>query len=166
MKNQYLDAGKIVNTHGIRGEIKVFPLCDGPEFLLEFDRFFIEGEEIKVLSSRVHKNTTLMRLEGIDNIDMAEAMRGKVLQIACDDIELEEGQYFIEDLIGMKVIDADTGKEYGTLKSVLQTGANDVYEIQGKDRIYLVPKIDEVVLNTDLESETITIRPLKGLFDE
>ena len=164
MKNKYLDAGKIVNTHGIRGELKIYPLCDGPDFLLEFDRFFIDGNEIEVVSSRVHKNVTLMRLKGIDHIDQAEAMVGKVLQIDCDDIELAEGQYFIEDLIGMRVVDADSGKEYGKLKSVIQTGANDVYEVQG-DKLYLVPKIDDVVLNTDLESGIITIRPLKGLFD-
>lgn len=165
MKNQYLDAGKIVNTHGIRGEIKVFPLCDGPEFLLEFDRFFINGEEIEVISSRVHKNVALIRLSGIDHIEQAEQLVGNILQINCDDIELEEGRYFIEDLVGMKVVDVDTGKEYGTLKSVIQTGANDVYEVQG-DKLYLIPKIDEVVLNTDMDAGIISIRPLKGLFDE
>ena len=164
MKNKYLDAGKIVNTHGIRGEMKIFPLCDGPDFLLEFDRFFIDGNEIVVKSSRVHKNVVLMRLDGIDNIDQAETMVGKILQIDSDDIELDEGQYFIEDLIGLRVIDADNGKEYGKLKSVIQTGANDVYEVQG-DRLYLVPKIDDVVISTDLEEGVITIRPLKGLFD-
>lgn len=164
MKNKYLDAGKIVNTHGIRGELKVYPLCDSPEFLLEFDRFFIDRNEIKVTSSRVHKNVTLMRLDGIDHIDKAEQMIGKILQIDADDVELDEGQYFIEDLIGMRVVDIDSGKEYGTLKSVIQTGANDVYEVQG-DRLYLVPKIDDVVIDTDLEKGVISIRPLKGLFD-
>ncbi len=164
MKNSYLDAGKIVNTHGIRGEIKVYPLCDGPDFLLEFDRFFIDGTEVNVVSSRVHKNVTLIRLEGVDHIDQAEAFVGKILQINCEDIELEDGRYFIEDLIGAKVIDVDTGKEYGNLKSVIQTGANDVYEVQG-DRLYLIPKIDEVVIDTDLENGVISVRPLKGLFD-
>ncbi len=164
MKNKYLDAGKIVNTHGIRGELKIYPLCDSPEFLLEFNRFFIDGDEIEVISSRVHKNVVLMRLEGIDHIDRAETMIGKILKIDSDDVELDEGQYFIEDLIGMRVIDVDTGKEYGKLKSVIQTGANDVYEVQG-DKLYLVPKIDEVVIDTDLEKGIITIRPLKGLFD-
>ena len=105
-----------------------------------------------------------MRLKGIENIDQAEAMIGKILQIDCDDIELDEGQYFIEDLIGLRVVDADSNKEYGILKNVIQTGANDVYEVQG-DRLYLVPKIDQVVLDTDLEKGIITIRPLKGLFD-
>ncbi len=164
MKNKYLDAGKIVNTHGIRGELKIYPLCDSPEFLLEFDRFFIDGDEIEVVSSRVHKNVVLMRLEGIDHIDKAETMIGKILRIDSDDVELDEGQYFIEDLIGMQVVDVDTGKEYGKLKSVIQTGANDVYEVQG-DKLYLVPKIDEVVIDTDLEKGIIMIRPLKGLFD-
>lgn len=165
MKNKYLDAGKIVNTHGIRGEIKIYPLCDSPEFLLEFDRFFIDKEEVEVISSRVHKNVTLMKLKGIEHIDQAEAMVGKILQINCDDVELDDGQYFIEDLIGLRVIDADSGKEYGKLKSVIQTGANDVYEVQG-EKLYLVPKIDDVVLDTDLDKGVIIIRPLKGLFDD
>lgn len=165
MKNQFLDAGKIVNTHGIRGEVKVYPLCDGPEFLLEFDRFFIDGEEIEVIASRVHKNTTLLRLKNIDHIDEAERLVGKIIKINCDDIELEEDRYFIEDLIGIKVADIDTGKEYGTLKNVIQTGANDVYEVQG-DKLYLIPKIDNVVLKTDMEAGVIYIRPLEGLFDE
>lgn len=165
MKNQFLDAGKIVNTHGIRGELKVYPLCDGPDFLLEFDRFFIDNQEMTVISSRVHKNVTLLKLEGVDHIDQAEALIGKIIKINSDDIELEDGRYFIEDLIGMKVIDHDTGKEYGILKNVIQTGANDVFEVQG-DRVYLVPKIDDVVISTDLEAGIITIRPLKGLFDE
>ena len=143
----------------------MFPLCDGPEFLLEFDRFFINGEEIEVISSRVHKNVALIRLSGIDHIEQAEQLVGNILQINCDDIELEEGRYFIEDLVGMKVVDIDTGKEYGTLKSVIQTGANDVYEVQG-DKLYLIPKIDEVVLNTEMDAGIISIRPLKGLFDE
>ncbi len=165
MKNSYLDAGKIVNTHGIRGELKIFPLCDSPDFLLEFDRFFIDGKPVKVISGRVHKNVALIRLENIDTIEKGETLIGTVLQIACDDVELEDGRYFIEDLIGMKVVDIDSAKVYGTLKNVIQTGANDVYEVQG-DRLYLVPKIDDVVLDTDFENETIYIRPLKGLFDD
>lgn len=165
MKNQFLEAGKIVNTHGIRGELKVFPLCDGPEFLLEFDRFFIDNNEMEVVTSRVHKNVALVRFKNVDRIDQAEPFIGKIIKINADDVELEDGRYFIEDLIGMKVVDHDTGREYGTLTNVIQTGANDVYEVKG-DRLYLVPKIDDVVINTDLEAGLISIRPLKGLFDE
>ncbi len=165
MKNQLLDAGKIVNTHGIRGEVKVFPLCDGPEFLLEFDRFFMNGSELEVASSRAHKNVTLIKFKGIDRIEDAEKLIGTVIQLNCDDVELEDGRYFIEDLIGMKVIDADTNVEYGKLTNVIQTGANDVYEVKG-NKLYLIPKIDDVVLNIDADNRIITIRPLKGLFDD
>ncbi len=165
MKNKFLDAGKIVNTHGIRGEIKVYPLCDSPDFLLEFDRFFIDQNEIEVVTARTHKNTVLIKFDGIDRMEQAQQLIGKILQINCNDIELEEGRYFIEDLIGLKVVDADTGKEYGILKNIIQTGANDVYEVHG-DKVYLIPKIDEVVLNIDIESSIITIRPLKGLFED
>lgn len=165
MKKDFLDAGKIVNTHGLRGEIRIYPLCDSADFLLDFERFYLEGKEIKISSSRVHKNQLLAKLDGINTIEDAERIIGKVLQIRHDDIELDENQYFIEDLIGMKVVDADNGTEYGILKNVFQTGANDVYEVVG-DETYLVPKIDEVVLSTDFETNCITIRPLKGLFDK
>lgn len=164
MKNDFLEAGKIVNTHGLRGEIKIYPLCDSADFLCQFNRFFIDGQQIEILSSRVHKNQLLAKLSGIDSIDVAQSYIGKIIQIKSTDVELEDGQYFIEDLLGMRVIDADTGKEYGILKNIFSTGANDVYEVVG-EKTYLVPKIDDVVLSTDFDQGTIIIRPLKGLFD-
>lgn len=165
MKEMYLDAGKIVNTHGIRGEVRVYPLCDDAEFLTEFSRFFIDGEEVSVISSRVHKNQALIRLEDIDTIDKAETLVGKIIKIHRDDVELDEGQFFIEDLKGLHVFDADNGKEYGVIVNIIQTGANDVFEVQG-DRTYLVPKIDSVVLDIDTQAGRVMIRPLEGLFDE
>lgn len=167
MKKEYLEAGKIVTTHGIKGEVKIMPYCDSAELLCEFDRLFIgkNHEEITVERSRVFKNMVIAKLEGIDTPETAENLRNKLLYMHRDDLELDEDTYFIQDLIGIEVADADTGFVYGTISDVMQTGANDVYVIKGSDREYLVPAIADVVVSTDLDGNLMKIRPLDGLFD-
>ena len=167
MKKQYLEAGKIVTTHGIRGEVKIMPYTDVPELLCEFDRLFIgkEHREVIIERSRVFKNTVIAKIEGISTPEDAEKLRNKILYMHRDDLELDEDTYFIQDLIGMEVRDADSGQVYGRLDDVMQTGANDVYVIKGDDREYLVPAIADVIVSTDLENDIMTIRPLDGLFD-
>ena len=167
MKKQYLEAGKIVTTHGIRGEVKIMPYTDVPELLCEFDRLFIgkEHREVIIERSRVFKNTVIAKIEGINTPEEAETLRTKILYMHRDDLELDEDTYFIQDLIGMEVRDADSGQVYGRLDDVMQTGANDVYVIKGDDREYLVPAIADVIVSTDLENDIMTIRPLDGLFD-
>lgn len=167
MKKQYLEAGKIVTTHGIKGEIKIMPYTDYPELLCEFDRLFLgkNHEEINVERSRVFKNMVIAKLEGYDTPEAAERLRNKILYMHRDDLELDEDTYFIQDLIGIEVSDADSGFVYGKITDVMQTGANDVYVVQGKDREYLVPAIPEVVITTDIDENTMTIRPLEGLFE-
>ena len=167
MKKQYLEAGKIVTTHGIRGEVKIMPYTDVPELLCEFDRLFIgkEHREINIERSRVFKNTVIAKLEGIDTPEAAEKLRNKILYMHRDDLELDDDTYFIQDLIGMEVRDADSGQVYGRLDDVMQTGANDVYVIKGDDKEYLVPAIADVIVSTDLENDIMTIRPLDGLCD-
>jgi len=167
MKKQYLEAGKIVTTHGIRGEVKIMPYTDVPELLCEFDRLFIgkEHKEINIQRSRVFKNTVIAKLEGIDTPEEAEKLRNKILYMHRDDLELDDDTYFIQDLIGMEVRDADSGQIYGKLADVMQTGANDVYVIKGDDKEYLVPAIADVIVSTDIENDVMTIRPLDGLFD-
>jgi 16S rRNA processing protein rimM len=167
MKKQYLEAGKIVTTHGIRGEVKIMPYTDYPELLCEFDRLFLgkNHEEITIERSRVFKNMIIAKLKGYDTPEAAEKLRNKILYMHRDDLELDENTYFIQDLIGIEVSDADSGFVYGKITDVMQTGANDVYVIQGKDREYLVPAIPEVVISTDIDENTMTIRPLEGLFE-
>lgn len=167
MKKQYLEAGKIVTTHGIKGEIKIMPYTDYPELLCEFDRLFLgkNHEEINVERSRVFKNMVIAKLEGYDTPEAAEKLRNKILYMHRDDLELDEDTYFIQDLIGIEVSDDDSGFVYGKITDVMQTGANDVYVIQGKDREYLIPAIPEVVITTDIDENTMTIRPLEGLFE-
>ena len=165
MKKEYLEAGKIVNTHGIKGEVKIMPYTDFPELLCEFDRLFLDKKEIFIERSRVAKNMVIAKLEGIDTPEQAEKLRNKILYMHRDDLELDDDTYFIQDLIGIEVKDVDTDFVYGKITDVMQTSANDVYVIRGNDKEYLVPAIADVVISTDIENNLMTIRPLEGLFE-
>jgi 16S rRNA processing protein RimM len=167
MKKEYLEAGKIVTTHGIRGEVKIMPYTDVPELLAEFDRLFIgkNKDEVIIERSRVFKNMVIAKIEGVDTPEAAEKLRNKMLYMHRDDLELDDDTYFIQDLIGMEVRDADTDVVYGVIDDVMQTGANDVYVVKGAEREYLVPAIADVVVSTDIDGNVMTIRPLDGLFD-
>lgn len=166
MKKQYLEAGKIVTTHGIRGEIKIMPYTDTPELLCEFERLFMgkNHDEVYIEKSRVFKNTVIAKIEGIDTPEEAEKLRNKILYMHRDDLELDEDTYFIQDLIGMEVKDADTAADYGKIIDVMQTGANDIYVIKG-EREYLIPAIPDVIISTDIDNNIMLIKPLDGLFD-
>lgn len=169
MKKEYLEIGKIVNVHGLKGDVKIMPWCDDPELLCEFDSLYIDRDkkEIFIEDARVFKNMVIMRFEGCGTVEAAEKLRNKVLYIHRDDLELEEGVYFIQDLIGLQVIDADTGKVYGTLKDVSPTGANDVYEVRDEEqnKTYWIPAIPQVIIETDVDGGIMKIRPLEGLLD-
>ena len=167
MKKEYLEAGKIVTIHGIKGVVKIMPYCDSAALFCEFDRFFLgkNHTEIGVERSRVQKNMVIAKLEGIDTPEEAEKLRNKVLFMHRDDLELDDDTYFIQDLIGVEAKDADSGFVYGKIIDVMQTGANDVYVIKGEDKEYLIPAIADVVVSTDIDGNIMLIRPLEGLFD-
>lgn len=168
MKKQFLEVGRIVGTHGIRGELRVDPWCDSPDFLSGFKTlYFDEGKTSLKSKARPHKNIVLLRLEGVETIDDAEKLRGKVLYIDRDDARLPEGKNFVQDLIGCRVVDADdASKEYGEIADVFKTGANDVYTVKNPSGEFLVPVIDEVVVDKDIDGGVVRIRPMKGLFGD
>jgi 16S rRNA processing protein RimM len=168
LKKQFLEVGKIVGTHGVRGELRVNPWSDTPDFLSYFKTlYFDEGKEKLSVKCRPHKNIVLMTVKGIDNIEKAEKLRGKILYINRDDIKLPDGKNFIQDLIGCKVVDFDENSvEYGEISDVFKTGANDVYTVTKNGRDYLVPVIDSVVIEKNVDEGIIYIRPMKGLFDD
>lgn len=169
MQKQFLEVGKIVSVHGLNGVCKVQPWCDDPAFLCEFETLY-HGKQhtpITLTDARIQKHMVLAKFKGIDTPEQAEGMRGTILYINRADVVLDADTYFIQDLIGAVVVDADSGTEYGKLTDVLQTGANDVYQVKtpaGKE--LLVPVIPQVVLDVNPEAQRITIRPLKGLFDD
>lgn len=169
MKKQFLDSGKIVGTHGIKGEVRIDPWCDSPEFLCAFKKLWLDenGTEFIEVKSRPHKNITLAKIKGVDTIEAAEKYRGKVVYINRDDINLAEGVHFVQDLIGLEVKDADNGTVYGKISDVLRTGANDVYEIKDAEgKTYLAPVIDDVVKEINVDGGYILIVPMKGIFDD
>lgn len=169
MKKQYLDSGKIVGTHGIKGEVRIEPWCDSPEFLCAFKKLYLDenGQTFIEVKSRPHKNITLTKIKGVDTIEQAEKFRGKVVYINRNDITLDEGVNFVQDLIGLEVKDAENGNVYGRITDVLRTGANDVYEItDSNNKKYLAPVIDEVVEEIDVDGGFVLIHPMKGIFDD
>lgn len=166
---QFIETGKIVTTHGLKGEVKVYPWSDSPEELAEYRTVYLEHGRRKftVERARIQQNMVLLKLEGIDTIEQAVQLRGKIVYLDREDIPLEPGQFLIQDLIGLEVLDIDDGRRYGTLSDVRSTGANDVYHIRfedGKER--LIPAIPEVVCEIDVENGVMRIRPLRGLFDD
>ena len=165
---QYLETGKITGTHGLKGEVRVQPWADTPEFLAEFDELYLDKGAIKIeiTSSRVHKNMLIMKIKGIDTIEEADRLRNKVLYMNRNDVELEEGAYFIQDLIGLDVIDEETGERLGRLDDVSETGANDVYHVKTDDgKVFLIPVIPQVIREISVEEGFVKIFKMKGLFE-
>jgi len=166
---QYLEIGKAVSTHGIRGELKLDPWCNDPTFVQQFNRLFMGSQhrEVKIIRSRPHKNQVILKIEGIDTMDDAKALIGTVFYINRSDVVLPEGCYFEQDLIGLTVSDVDSGEVYGRLAEVIRTPANEVYSViseEGKE-LY-IPVIKEVIQSVDIKGGVMKIRPLKGLFED
>lgn len=166
---KYLETGKIVGTHGVRGEIRVEPWCDTPEFLKSVPRLYFENgaAEIKITSRRVHKSMLLMCIDGIDNLDKAEELRGKVLYIDRDDVNLGDGYYFIQDLLGLRAFDAETDKYYGKITDVFTTAANGVYEIEDDAGTkFYFPAVKHMIAETNPNEGWIKLRPIPGIFGD
>lgn len=168
MLKQYLEAGKIVGTHGVRGEMRVECWCNSPAFLTKFKTLYLdEGRSSLSVTCRPHKNIVLMTVKGVSSIEEADAYRGRILYIDRADVRLSKGEHFVQDIIGLKVTDADTAEVYGTVNDVLKTGSNDVYEMRGEDqKMYYIPVIPDIIDRLDFEAGAVYIRPMKGLFDD
>lgn len=166
---KYLEIGKIVSVHGLKGDVKVEPWCNEPEFICEFDKLYSKDgkKEYEIERSRVQKNMVIMKIKGIDSVEVGQAIRNKILYMDRDDVELEKGYYFFQDLIGLTVIDTGSQKVYGKIADVFQTGANDVYHIKSDEgKSYYIPAIPDVIDKVDLDDGKMYITPLEGLFDE
>ena len=164
--NESLEIGKIVNTHGLRGEVKVMPWCDNPEIFHELAYVCIDDNEYDIERSRIHKNMVILKLAGIDDISFAETYRNKTLTVPREELgDLPDGTYYICDLLGCEVETVD-GRALGKICDIIKTGSNDVYVVENEDKKQvLIPVIEQVVKAVDLENRHITIEPLKGLID-
>lgn len=158
MKLPYIEAGEIVTTHGVRGEVKVLSWLDSPEMLCEFDRCRIEGKEYVMDTVRVQKTCNLVKLRGVDTVEDAQKLRGKTMELYREDISDE--LIFAAELVDVEVF-AD-GASIGRIKEVLDYPGNSVYVVQG-EREYLIPAVKEFILSTDLEKNQMQVKLLKGM---
>jgi len=160
MKQQFLEAGVVAGTHGVRGEVKVNPWADGPEFLTLFHTCRLGGRPAEIESARVHKSQVLLKLRGVDDLTAAAALRGAVVTVDRDDAPLPPGKVFVADLIGLPVL-AD-GREIGKIAEVLNMPANDVYVVRG-EREYMIPAVSEFLEAVDVDGGFVRVRLLEGM---
>ncbi|MEG1286569.1 MAG: ribosome maturation factor RimM [Clostridium sp.] len=161
----FLRVGKIVNTHGLKGEMKVISLTEDPRRFDDLEYVLIDGVERKILGCKYQKDRIIVRIEGIDTIEQAETYKTKIMEIPREKaIELEEDCYFIADLVKCFVYDTN-GKELGKIDEVIQTKSNDVYWIKSPKEL-LIPVILDVVLDIDINNKKITIKPVGEWQDE
>lgn len=170
MIKEYLEIGKITGTHGVKGEVRIEPWCDSPDFMKQFKVLYLDckGEKPLSIKTRAHGHMAIGKIDGIDTVEDASKMRNRILYMKRCEAKLPESNYFIAELIDCTVIDADNeSRAYGKITDVSQTGANDVWHItdeRGKE--YLIPAIPPVVISTDVVSGVIKIRPLRGIFED
>ena len=160
-KQAYIEAGRITNTHGVAGELKIEVWLDSPQFMKRFKRIYIDGKPCALRAARVHKQFLLCSLEGMDDVNAAMALKGKTVFIAREDAKLPAGTYFLQDLIGAQVVD-EQGREIGILTEVMERPASNIYVVKGETE-HLIPAIPEFVMSTDLERGVITVRLIEGM---
>ncbi len=160
-----IEAGKIVTTHGVRGEVRLDPWCDDAQFLLGVKTFYLGDTALKVQFSRAHKERLNIKFEGYDSIDEVQPLINKVLYINRAEKKLEKGVYYVADLIGLDVVDCESGENYGKIRDVFQTGANDVYEIEKNEKTYYIPAIKDVIMNVNIDKKVMEIKPIAGMFE-
>ena len=162
MNKEFLEAGKIINTFGVRGELKVQPWSDTVDFLKQFDTVYIGGRPVAVANVRVHQRIVLLTLEGVNDLDAALPYKNKVIEVRRDDVQELEGEHFVADLIGLDARSADTGEVFGKVSDILAYPAQDLYEIKG-DRTYLIPDVPDFVKEINEEEGYISFVLLEGM---
>ena len=165
MLKQYLEVGKITNTHGVMGEVKVQPWCDSPEFLCQFKTLYVDAAHApyKVERARPHKNMVILKLEGVTDMNGALAMRNAVLHIDRKDADLPEGSFFLADIEGLEARDAQTGAVLGKVAEVLTLPASNVYVIRGGEREIMIPAVPAFVAETNVAEGFIRINMIDGI---
>lgn len=161
-KKALIEAGRIVNTHGVQGEVKIEVWLDSPRFFKSFKRLVLDsGEELKVLGAKTHKGFVIARLEGADDVNAAMRLKGKTVSVRREDAALPKGAFFLQDILGAKVVD-ESGAEIGTLVDVMETPASNIYVIKGESE-HLVPAVPEFIKKTDADAGIVTVRLIEGM---
>ncbi len=169
MRKKFLEIGKITKLQGLKGDVRVQYYCDEPEMLCEYGTLYLGKEHAPVEPQRARylkADVAVLKIKGVDTPEDAEKLIGKMLYFDRESVELPEDTWFIQDIIGLEVYDADTGKCYGKVDDIYQNGTADVYSVKTPSGGQLMfPAIPEVLLDTDIDGGRLTIRPLEGLFD-
>lgn len=163
-----LEFAKVNNTHGIRGEVKCSLWCDDINFVKQLKTVYLDKNATKSLtlvSARPQKNIGILKFAEITTIEQAEELKNKILYCDRDDVKIDDDAYYIADLIGCKVVDVDSGEEYGVIKDVQNYGSCDIYELKMPNKTVLIPAIPDVVKSVDVDNQLVKISVMKGLFD-
>ena len=165
MPEQYLEVGKVTSTHGVMGEVRVQPWADSPEFLCQFKTLYVDEAHwpIKVERARVHKNMVILKLEGIIDVPSALSLRNAVLYIDRADAKLPKGSFFLADLMGLEVRDAQSGKVLGKIADIMNLPANNVYVVRGGERELLIPAVPPFIAETNVEGGYLRVNMMEGL---
>ncbi|AWI03976.1 ribosome maturation factor RimM [Clostridium drakei] len=157
---QFVTVGQIINTHGIKGELKVYPLTDDLRRFRKLQKVYVEGVEKSVVWCKLQTDKVILKIEGIDSVEEAMKYKEKYLDVSREDaVKLPEGSYFIADIIGCSVV-GENGVEYGKIADVIKTGSNDVYWIkEGKE--LLIPALKDIIIDMDIENKKIVIKPVE-----
>ena len=159
-QKRFLEIGKIINTHGVRGEVKIEPWADSPEQLADMHRVMLDETPYR-FHGRVHGNFVLAKLGGIDTVEQAMALKGKTLLIDRNDMKLPEGACFVQDLLGLPVF-TEEGEQVGILKDVMEYPAGRVYVVSGKEE-HLIPEAGDFIRELDVEHGRIVVKLIEGM---
>ena len=161
-KKAFIEAGRIVNTHGVQGEVKIEVWLDSPQFFKRFKRLFTaDGTELGVVSARGHKGFVIAKLAGVEDVNAAMALKNKTVSIRREDARLPKGSFFLQDILGARVVDEE-GREIGRLADVLETPASNVYVVKG-EREHLIPAVPEFIKKTDADEGVVTVHLIEGM---
>lgn len=161
-KSPLIEAGRIVNTHAVRGEVKIEVWLDSPQYFKSFKRLVTDtGEELRVVEARAHKGFVIARLEGVDDVNAAMRLKGRTVSVRREDAALPKGAFFLQDILGARVVD-EQGKEIGVLTEILERPAANVYVVRGETE-HLIPAVPEFIKKTDADAGVVTVRLIEGM---
>ncbi len=166
---QYLEIGKVNNTHALKGELKLEMWCDGIDFLKQLKSVYLDEKgsvKLTLVSARPQKNIAIIKLAEINTVEEAEKLKGKVLYCNRNDVHIDDDAHFLADIIGCYVVDIDTEEEYGKIVDIMNYGSCDIYDVESWGKHTLIPAIPEVIKEINTEYQVVRIKPMKGLFDE
>ena len=168
--SRFLSAGKFVSLHGVRGELKIYPYCDSAEMLVAFEHLYIDPngkQKINYSRLRAANGMVIIKIVDVDSVEAARKYIDRQLYFNRDDVELEEGAYFIADLLGCHIVDAVTSEEYGKLSEVTSNGAHDIYHVRFDDgSVRYIPVVKDFIETIDLENRVILVKPIPGMLED